>query len=595
MCIRDSNGTARIAFNATARFPNARATLLAGELKLLDRVVTVGPDQPFEAEVQLPAGIAETNLRTALLTADGRELVSYRPLARRNQPKPEPVARPRAPSELNSNEELYLTGLRIEQLYSPAFEAAPYYEEAIRRDPGDVRANTALGILRAKEWRWADAEKHFRAAIDRASANYIRPKDTEAHYYLGVVLRARGKTDEAVTMFEKAAWTQSWQCAANLELAEIECANGNLGSALEHVHRALAAGSWNTRAHNLKTAILRRLGRLEEAEQSAIATVAFDPLDFWALNELSLVQRERGSAAWMQTLSHMQKLMRSEPQSYLETASNYERAGLWQEAMEVLLRVVGGESVLAKSHPLIYYHLGYCAEMAGQSQPLKYYKLAGQMDPDFCFPFREEEDYILRKALECNPEDAHGWYYLGNLLYDRQPERAIEAWEKARGLNDRIAIVHRNLGLAYAQTQKDLARAIEHLERAVELNPREPRFFYELDVQLEAAGVPIARRLAILTNNHEVIKLRDDALMRELSLLVAAGQYDRAINILLTHQFHNWEGSREVHTLYADALIARGHSRFKKAQFGAAVKDYIMALEYPSNLQVGRPKWEPKA
>ena len=106
---------------------------------------------------------------------------------------PKPVAATRSRrAEVATVEELYLTGLRIEQLYSPAFEPDPYYEEALRREPNDYRANTALGILYCKRGRFAAAEEKLRAAIGQSRRNYIRPKDTEADYYLGVSLARSG-------------------------------------------------------------------------------------------------------------------------------------------------------------------------------------------------------------------------------------------------------------------------------------------------------------------------------------------------------------------------------------------------------------------
>ena len=104
---------------------------------------------------------------------------------------PKPVEKPKSPKDYASTDELYFTGQRIEQLYSPSFEAQSYYEEIVRRDPGDYRANTALGILLCKQWRWDEAAKHLSNAVARAAANYIRPKDGEAFYYLGVAQRAQ--------------------------------------------------------------------------------------------------------------------------------------------------------------------------------------------------------------------------------------------------------------------------------------------------------------------------------------------------------------------------------------------------------------------
>ncbi len=590
-----SNNTARIAFNATTEFRDARVVLRIGASNVFERSVTISPRQPFATEVTLPANVKVSDLVLSLASADGRELVSYRLVPRRNSSMPEPVKRPRPPKEIPTNEELYLTGLRIEQLHSPSFEDASYYKEALLRDPGDSRANTALGVLLAKEWRWTEAEQHLRAAIDRATENYIRPNNTEAFYYLGVVLRARGKLDAAVDAFHAAAWDVAWQAAANQALAEIECGRGNYVLAFELVNRALAAGAWNVKARNLKAALLRHLGQLAEAEEQARGTLALDPLDFGAFNELFLAQSQNGLPTASQTLAHSKRLMRDEPQSYIELAVDYENAGLWTEARQVLLRHIEGHETSDRMNPLVYYHIGYCAEMSGQIQSISHYKQAARMAPDFCFPYRFEEEHILRKAIEWNPDDARAYYYLGNLMFDHQPDRAIGFWENSRRFAEDFPIVHRNLGLAYAQTRNDIARAAESIERAIVLKPNDPRHFYELDLQLEAMGAPVGRRLASLTNHHNVVAKRDDAIAREIVLLLANGQHDRAIELLTTHRFHNWEGSSGVHAIYADAMLARGHARFLNRQFDAAFKDYAAALEYPANLEVGRPKRDRKA
>ena len=111
----------------------------------------------------------------------------------------------------------------MEQFHSPAREPYPYYEEALRRDPGDYRSNVALGILACKRAMYAEAEKHLAAAVERASRNYTRPKDGEALYYLGIALRGQGKEKEADDAFHKAAWDLAWAGAANVALAESAC------------------------------------------------------------------------------------------------------------------------------------------------------------------------------------------------------------------------------------------------------------------------------------------------------------------------------------------------------------------------------------
>ena len=65
-----------------------------------------------------------------------------------------------------------MIGLRIEQFHTPYDPLNPgttnvnampetYWNEALRRDPGDVRVNTVLGIDAIKGGRYAEAEKYL--------------------------------------------------------------------------------------------------------------------------------------------------------------------------------------------------------------------------------------------------------------------------------------------------------------------------------------------------------------------------------------------------------------------------------------------------
>ena len=196
--------------------------------------------------------------------------------------------------------------------------------------------------------------------------------------------------------------------------------------------------------------------------------------------------------------------------------------------------------------------------------------------------------------MEANPKDANAAYLLGCLLYDNQPENAIKAWEESRRRDDKFALTHRNLGLAYAQHEKNIPKAIASLEKAIELNPAEPRFFYELDAQYEAAGTPVARRLEMLTKHHDTVAKRDDALTREIVLLTAAGRADRALELLRGRRFRNWEGSSQIHSVYVDACLAHGLKLAADKKPREALAIYQAALEYPENLEVGRARRSPR-
>jgi tetratricopeptide (TPR) repeat protein len=500
---------------------------------------------------------------------------------------PEPVKPPPAPEDIGTVDELYHTGLRLEQFLNPAREPYPYYEEALKRDPDNYAVNTALGILYCKRGMFAKAAECLNRALRRATQNYTRPKDGEAFYYLGLVLRTQHKYDEAFDALYKASWSQGWGASSYYQLAELACLKRDYTRALDFIGRSLSLNASTLRAKNIKAALLRKTGNKEKAAEILTGILLADPLNFWAANEQHLILKEMGEKTRASNrLTDLSRKMRGDVQNYLELAVDYGNCGMWDEAIDVLSRL---ESE-ATQFPMVYYYLGYFWGKTGDGdKAVEYYKKAGQMPPDYCFPFRWESMDVLKQALKEKPGDSKAFYYLGNLLFDHQPEEAIKNWENSVALADHFALAHRNLGLAYARVQNDVSRAIECLEKAWSLAPSEPRLYYELDLLYEAGGESPDKRLALLVENHEIVKKRDDALSREIGLLVQLGEYDRAIDILENHHFHVWEGGGRIHNVYVDAHLLRGIKSLSSGDQKGALKDFLSALEYPENLEVGRP------
>ena len=580
---------ARVGFCSTSAMKRAKVLIKAGEKTIYEEQIDIAPDAPYVREIDIPAGVKEEDLSIRLMNADNREIVGYKPFKKEASPMPSPVTPPPPPKDIKTVEELYLAGLRLQQFYNPALEPDPYYEEALRRDPGDYRANTALGLLYLKRARHQDAEERLRTAIKRATAQYTRPKDGEAYYYLGISLRAQGKDPEAEDAFQRAAWSSAWHAASFYQIAELSVKRGDLDRALEYTSRSLAANGLNTKALNLKAAILRKRGKPEEALKASSEARALDPLDFWARNEFYLAVAALGQKeAAGGELAGLKALMRDSSLNYLELAADYGNSGLFEEAIDGLKRLVPKEK--AAVDPQVYYHLGYYLNKKGdQAEALKYAGQAASMPPDYVFPFQSESLDILHWAEQVNPKDARAPYYLGNYLFDLQPRAAIKEWERSRALDGNFSIVQRNLGLAYAHVENDLPKAIAALEKAVAVNPGDPRLYYELDTLYEAGNIPAAKRLAILEKNHKVVSLRDDAQAREVMLLIQVGRFDRAIEILKTHHFHIWEGGGEIHNLWVEASLLRGWDNLAAGKSGRALENFKAALEYPANLEVGPP------
>ena len=190
------DGTATVGFYTTQARPAATVTLKLKDQVLLSETIAISPGKSFVKQVKLPGGADEHDLRAAI-SADGRELVAYSPIRLEKETMPSPVVDPPPPAEIKTTEELYLTGCAWSSSARPTGDPKSYWQEALRRDPGDIRVNTVLGIDAIKGGRFADAEAYLRKALERDTASYTTPKDGEPIYYLGLALKAQGKLDEA--------------------------------------------------------------------------------------------------------------------------------------------------------------------------------------------------------------------------------------------------------------------------------------------------------------------------------------------------------------------------------------------------------------
>jgi tetratricopeptide (TPR) repeat protein len=584
-------GKARIGINTTSAHQGAKVVLEEKEKVLFAQIVDTAPDSPYFEEIELPPHVKEEHLHLILYSPSGKELISYIPVKRNGRKLPEPVKPPPTAEKIETVEGLYQTGLRLEQFYNPAFEPYPYYEEALRRDPENSLVNTALAILYLKRGMFSLAEKRLKLALHRVTKDYVRPKDGEAYYYLGIALRFQNRNKEAYDAFQKAAWSYAWRASSYYCLAELDCVRRDYAKALEFLDRSLSYNEWNLRACSLKASLLRKMGKMEEASEITNRILQLDPLNFWAGNELYLQMAGKGQMVGAnEYLDRLTTRMRDAVQNYLELAIDYGNCGLLDEAIDVLSRLETSKNRQSAQFPLVYYYLGYFLDNKGKEKDSpRYYTKASQMPPDYCFPFRLESIDVIGLALKKNPADARAPYYLGNLLFDLQPEKAIELWESAVSLDRGFALAYRNLGWAYARVSNDIPKAIECLEKARILAQHEPRIYYELDQMYEAGGIPPRQRLALLAENHQVVEQRDNALSREIILLVQLGAYDRALELLQKHHFHVWEGGGRIHSVFVDANLLQGQRHFVSKHYEEALQYYLDALEYPENLEVGKP------
>ena len=579
-----TNGTAHVGFCTTTAHPRATARLTAGGQTLVEETVAIDPARPYQKQIALPAGTDPHSVRAALLV-DGRELVAYSPVTLAPMEMPEAVKSPPAPQDLKTDEELDLAGQRLDQFHDPDRAPEPYWEEALRRAPGDTEAHAGLGRLDLRCARYQEAEHHFRAALARLTARYTPSKNAEPFYFLGVALKAQGRADEARDAFYQATWSQEWKAPAYYALAEIASAHGDFQGALDLLNRSLDANALNLRAYGLKAAVLRHLDRAAEARAVLeFAARKTDPLDVRLMAEQWLLTRDAAAAR------PLFATLNSHGPTAQETAAEYADAGLWRDGLEVLAQAVAAPPDKTKISPLAYYYLGDFAEKLGDAaQAAGYRQLAAQAAPDYVFPFQSELIPVLRRAIATNPQDARTPYYLGNLLFDWQPAEAVQLWEKSVALDPNFPVAWRNLAQAWAHQDGDepQARAIAALEKAVAIGEADPTHLAELDELYESAGTPVEKRLAMMERHQAAAVRKDEALVSLINLKIFAGKSDEAIALLQGRTFSVWEGGTRYNTgeAWANAHLVRGLQRSAAKQSADALADLDAALTYPANLR----------
>jgi tetratricopeptide (TPR) repeat protein len=577
------DGIVHYGFYTTRAHAKAVARLTFADRTAVEETITIDPAHPYRKQLELPAGLDAHAVRAALLV-DGHELVAYTPLKLTPMAMPEPVKPPLAPAEFKTDEELALTAQRIDQFHDPERAPEPWWEETLRRDPGDSAAHLGLGLRALRSARYGEAEQHFRAALTRLTARHTTPKNAEPFYYLGVALRGEGRNDEAYDAFFKAAWSQEWKGPAYQALAEIATGRGDFVAALDLVNQALDANALNVRAYGLKSALLRHLGRGEEARRALEdGRQKSDPLDVFLMAEQWLLHKQPEAE------QRLFATLNAHGATAQELAAEYAGANLWSDGIEVLARAVGQPGA-AQDSPVLYYYLADFAEKLHQADAAtNYRKVAAQKLPDYVFPFQAELIPVLRRAVEASPTDARAPYYLGNLLFDWQPAESVALWEKSAALDPTFAIVWRNLAQAYAHSKKDdgLNRAIAALEKAVALPNSQPTHLAELDSLYAIAKFPPAKRLARLEAHQSGLLAHDEALAHLIGLKIFAGQAGEAIDLLAGHTFNIWEGGTRFDTgeSWIDAHVARGRQRFAEKKYREALADFEAAVKFPINLR----------
>lgn len=562
---------AYICVYATGEYQNARIIIKnKGEI-VFQETAKISPVDIFEQTVFIEYQ-KETDLTLQVFDEMGDLLVEYSPLETKIEKAPLPAEAAKQPEEIMTNEELYLTGLHIEQYRHATYEPDDYYLEGLKRDPGDIRINNAYGRLMLIRGVFDEAERYFRKALERLTWKNPNPYDSEPYYNLGLVLFYQEKMEEAYDAFYKATWSNEQQEMSFYYLAVIDCQNNNYYHALEMIDKALIKNNHNIKARGLKGIILNRLGEENQALLWNTENIEIDPFDFVSRFEMQ------------QEAAQLNQLLRNFEANYLQTARDYAEAGCYREAIDVLNQYTG-------NRPMIhYYKAQYYSKLKKMEQAKQSLILAAEAPSEYCFPNKLEDIFVLRNAIQLNPEDAKAYYYLGTLYYDKkQYEQSKQLWETSIKLDDRFPTVLRNLALVYYNKFDLVKESKALLEQAFRLDTNDSRIFLELDQLYKKIGKSAAERITLCQQYEETMSGRDDMYIEYVTLLNQTGQFEKAYEMIMKRKFHPWEGGEgKVTTQYTVSLLELAKQELAAENYEKAIEYLQAALKYPENLGEGK-------
>ncbi len=551
-----------------------RGTVLKDE-----KIATLSPDKPYTVEAPVGSETTVYDLHLAVFGPKGDLKIELQQQPPKKVELPEGQKDPGDPAKMNQDQLLH-AGEWLDKFVRTE-EAIPYYQAALKKDPGDSRVNTEMGFLALRGGRWKDALAHFDTALKR--------DDDDARAYFGRALAFLGLRDfvKAREQFFRASYGAEYFAPAYVNLMRLDLAEGNYRGAIDKAAEAESQNGKFADIQALKAAAYRHLNEPDKALASAERALELDPMHFMGGFE-KLQSAAASGDGWKQTWT---SIMRDAVQNYLELACSYAEAGLYPEADQVLASQSQGKAD-ADVYPMVYYLRGYFSGLQGQKEAAaQFFQKAAKGPAKYTNPHRIEEKQALEAALAAFPSDPHAQLFLGNLLYFElgQREEGLKHWREAVKSDPRLSLAWRNVGYAEKQVNKDLKAADQAYQQALATDPQDARALLELDQIKESLGVPPAERLKLLTPLAKTVELRDDLTARLIDLRLLQGDPDNlklAYEALKSRHFHSWEGNYAIHHAWVEVNQKLGDLALRNNNLESAKTYYGQAAAYPPNLEV---------
>jgi tetratricopeptide (TPR) repeat protein len=338
--------------------------------------------------------------------------------------------------------------------------AEQWLTKSVERHPDNASAQYFLGRARYNQKRFDEAVRAFTECLK------LDPRNFKAADNLGLSFEGLGKTEDAVAAYRKAIALDRAAPRTNpgpyLNLGTLLVDNNRPGEAEPYLVQAVQIAPADSRSHRELGKALLQLDRLEQAQGELEKAAAIAPESAPTHFLLAQVYRKLGLAgkALMES-EHYAALTgaHSAPETPLAEAKALLEMGKLTEAEQITRRYLEVRKNSADAHYLLGYIL--FKEQNARASLAEYTEGARYRTPGAAELEVVASDYVLlkdypdadkwfTKAVEMNPKDVLGWYYLGRTKYNENRfEEAVAAFQQCLKLNPKDVKAEDNLGLSY--------------------------------------------------------------------------------------------------------------------------------------------------
>jgi tetratricopeptide (TPR) repeat protein len=561
-----------VALNVTKEFPNASLNILNGEATAQSARVSLSPQKTFTrifpalpADATYTVELRDQSGKLFLRHTEGRYDFTSKDEIKTGKQSPHVY-----PAEEDRSSDDFLAIGTEQELNGNVLAAHSTFLKGCERFPNSIALNRAAGRIEVVLKQYQAGAEHLAKVLSRVS------NDAEAAYYRALALQALGRVREANILLESAQQFDQYHSPALFELAANQARVGNLDRSLQLLDKAGESHPNLLRLDEIQIALLRNLGRADEARKQLSTWQSEDPTSsFLRYERIRLGGKDQG------LLAHLA----ADPERILAIASEYIRFGLYKDALDVLSRdyptgpTVGTEPGISSpaAYPLIAYYRGYCREMLGADARADF-DSASRMPTKYVFPNRPETFDVLKRALLVNPNDATAHFLLGSLyLSGGMQEPAVAEWELARHINPDIPTLHRNLGYLLLRSGGSPVQSIEVFREGMRYDSHNVDLYLGLEEAMQKAGSSLADRVQALESYPDRRSAPAAYVFHLVQILGDSGDFDRAEEELANRFFPREEGAVNVRQIYVELKLKRAQSLATRGQCDQA-RSVVMHL-----------------